>query len=201
MAEFFAALGRRWYVVGLGLLATAVLTWGAASLSPPSYHARGLVVLLPPSEFTEDGGNPFLGLGGLEVPARVLVAYFASESAQAGFAESAPDAEVAVSLDDSTRGPVLAIDVSDVTPDSALSTLRLVADAIPVNLARLQAEVGAPRGTTVTSLELAMDPEAEVDHSDMVRISVITAVAGIAGTLLMAIAVDRVMGRRASPQE
>lgn len=196
LSDFLGALRRRWYVVLLGFALTGGLCYGAADLVPPSYTARGLIVLLPPQEQVGDGGNPLLGLGGLELPARVMVAYFSSDSAQLEIAEEAPDSEVAVTLDESTRGPVLAIDVRDPTAAGALSTLRLVADEIPPNLARLQEEVGAPANTTVTSLEAAMDTRATIDRTDTIRTIIAAGVIGLTATLVSVFLIDGIVMRR-----
>ena len=73
-----------------GLVATVALTHPVYTTTPAVYSARGLVVLLPSQDTVGDGGNPFLALSGLELPARLLVAYLDSATAQAQVAEVAP---------------------------------------------------------------------------------------------------------------
>ena len=96
----------------VGILLTGVLGYSASAFVAPSYTARGLVLMLPSKNAVGPGGNPFLGLGGLDLPARVVVAYYTSAPAQEAIAEVTPGASVTVSMEESTRGPVIAIDVS-----------------------------------------------------------------------------------------
>lgn len=198
LTDYTGALRRRWYLVIAGLLLTGLLGYGAASANPPTYTARGLVLLLPSEEAVGEGGNPFLLLGGLDLPARVLVAYFSSDSAQEDVARQAPDAEVSVLLEESTRGPVIAIEVSDSTPRGAVETLRYVAGEIPANLARLQNEVGAPERAALTSMPLTMDTAAETDNGDALRMTTAAVAVGLGGTALLVFAVDGMLLRRRS---
>ncbi|MCR2785003.1 MULTISPECIES: hypothetical protein [unclassified Microbacterium] len=186
------ALRRRWYVALLGLIVTAGMAAGAMVLFPPTYTARGLVLLIPPvDEEVAGGSNPFLALGGLDLPARVLVASYSSNAAQEEIAQRAPGAVVTVSIEESTRGPVIAIDVIDASAEGALDTLAYVAGSIPATLTRLQQEVGAPADATATSIPLAMDTEAETDRADSIRIVILAAGAGLALTVLLVLLTDR----------
>lgn len=189
------ALMRRWYIVLVGVVLTGALGWGAAMITPVEYSARGLVMLVPPPS-EEEGVNPFLNLGGLDIPARVLATYFTSDSAQMEIQQRSPEAEVGVSIDESTRGPVIAIDVIDTSPSGALDVLDFVAGEIPVVLARLQSEVGATDDIAVRSMPLTMDFEAEPDYTSLTRIVIATVVAGLAATALIAFAVDGLVQRR-----
>ena len=119
-----------------------------------------------------DGGNPFLALSGLELPARLLVAYLDSATAQAQVAEVAPTATYDVSIEESTRGPVIAVDVTDDTADGALATLIYIANEVSIQLDRLQEQVAAPTDSEVTSMPLTIDSTAERDTSSAVRLSV-----------------------------
>ena len=111
--DVIAALGRRWYVTVAGLFATAALLLGASTLEPPVYTARGLVLLVPSQQMVGKGGNPFLALGGLDLPARVVVAYYESDVAKARFTSGTADSEYVVAIEESTRGPVISVDVTD----------------------------------------------------------------------------------------
>jgi len=196
ISAVLSALRRRWYIVLVGLLLTGGLVAGAMVLFPPSYTARGLVLLIPPIDReTAAGANPFLGLGGLEIPARVLVAAYSSNAVQEDIADRAPDAEVTVSMEESTRGPVIAVDVIDSSADGALRILDYVTSSIPGKLEQLQAEVGAPPATTVKSIPLTMDTEAEADPSDSTRMLILAAVLGIAVTALSIFVADAVSMR------
>jgi hypothetical protein len=190
------AIRRRWYVVLVGLVATGMLGYAAYAVSPPEYKARGLVVLLPSASTVGLGGNPFLGLGNLELPAQVLVAYYSSASAQEDAAKVAPQAKIAVSMEDSTRGPVIAIDVQAPTAKAALDSLDYVSDSIPGTLDRLQREVGAPRSTDVRSLPLTLDGSAVPDRKSATRLAILAGLLGLSGTAFLAFAIDGLLMRR-----
>lgn len=196
LSDFVGALGRRWYVVLVGLLVTAGLSFGATIVAPPQYTARGLILLLPSKQAVGRGGNPLLGLGGLDLPARVLVAHFASQSAQQDISERAPDAEVTVSVDDSTRGPVLAIEVIDSTPQGALDMMNYVADQVPLNLERIQREVGAPEASMVRSVGLTFAGVAEIEYRNLIRAVIASVVFGLALTAFLVFFIDGVLRRR-----
>jgi hypothetical protein len=190
------ALRRRWYVILVGLLMTAGAGWAAYSIVPSEYHARGLILLLPSVPADEPGGNPFLGLGNLDLPARVLVASYSSNAAQQDIAQRAPDAKVVVSIEESTRGPVIAVDVTDTSASGTLDTLAYVSASIPQTLATLQSEVGVPLSAVVRSMPLTTDTEAERKIDGLVRVLIAIGVGGIAVSVAVAYALDGVMSRR-----
>lgn len=200
--DVIAALGRQWLVTVLGLMATGALVWGATTVEQPVYTARALVLLVPSEQAVGEGGNPFLALGGLDLPARVVVAYYESDVAKTRFTSGSPDAEYVVAIEESTRGPVIAVDVTDGTPQRALETLDRLTSSIPVELDRLQAEVDAPRNAIVSTLVLAKDERAEIDTSGTVRMTIAAAGAGLVTTVVGAVAIDgmrRSHARRRTP--
>jgi hypothetical protein len=197
-AEFLAAAGRRWYVLVLGVLITLGLAVGATVMSSPTYSARGLVLLLPPEEAVGDGGNPFLALGALDMPARIIVSYLDSPSARAGVETAVPTASYEVAMEEATRGPVIAIEVTDTTPEGALATLQDIAEAVPSTLARLQQELEVPAESTVTSMPLTMSTEAEEVSGNGTLLAVVAAGAGLAATAVATVLVDRMVLRRAA---
>ncbi|WP_106816276.1 hypothetical protein [Microbacterium timonense] len=189
-------MARRWYIVLAGLLLTAGLTWTAYQSTPPEYQARGLVLLLPGANAVPAGGNPFLALSGLEQPASIVVAYFASAAAQAEVADVSASADFAVQLDASTRGPVIAIDVTDDTADGAIATLDFLTQRVPEELARLQGELGAPADSIITSMPLVVDDEPETDNSGTIRITIAALALGIVVTGIATFTLDGMLMRR-----
>ena len=194
--EVLRALGRRWYVVVVGLLATGGLVYGALTTSPPEFHARGLVLLLPSDVAVGKGGNPFLQLSGLEQPAGILVASFSSAPARAEVEERSPTADYTVGIDDSTRGPVIAVDVTAASAVETMDTLNYLVDRIPEELARLQAEVEAPADTAIGSMTLTVDKKADVSRASTVRMLIAALVVGLVGTGAAGYAVDGLVQRR-----
>lgn len=198
LAAFLKVVRRRWYVLLLGLLLTVAVASGAAITTPPSYTARGLVLVLPSREVLKKSPNPLLDLDGLVLPTQVLVSYYASANVQAQLKKAAPTADVTVSLDDSTGGPIIAVDVSDPTSAGTIKTLNYVVGSIAPDLARIQAQMGAPPGSTLSSTPLVVDKTAQSDRKSQVRVTVAAAVAGLAVTAFLIFAVDGIALRRRS---
>lgn len=198
--DFLRALARRWYVVLTGLLLTSAAVYGAYQASPPEYHARGLVLLLPSQAQVGQGGNPFLQLSGLEQPAGILVAYFSSTPAHEEVKAVSPSALYQVGIDDSTRGPVIAVDVTAESAQDTLATLYYLVDRIPVELASLQQQVKAPANATIGSMALTVDHRATVDRANMLRLVIAALVAGLVATGAAGVAVDSLVQRRKTAQ-
>jgi hypothetical protein len=194
--DVIRALGRRWYVLVAGLILTAGLAYGAYAITPPQYAARGLVLLLPSDSSVGKGGNPFLALGGLDQPAGIVVAYFTSSTAQDAIAKEAPNAEFEVAIDDSTRGPVIAVSVTDKTPDETIRALQYITDQIPIELERLQQQVDAPADAIITSMPLVIDERAKKDNGATIRMVIAAAVVGVVITGVVAFALDGLLMRR-----
>jgi hypothetical protein len=198
--DVIRALGRRWYVLLVGLLLTAGLAYGAYSVTPPDYTARGLVLLLPSEASVGNGGNPFLSLSGLEQPASIVAAYFSSTTARDDISKQAPNAEFEVAIDDSTRGPVLAVAVTDKTPSETLATLNYITDQIPLQLRQLQQEVNAPTEAMITSMPLVIDDSVEANRAGTIRMVIAAAVLGLVITGIATFTLDGMLlsrrGRR-----
>ena len=195
LSDVLGPIRRRWYILLVGLLLAAGMGWATAVLAPSQYTARGLVMLLPSQLTTGPKGNPLLNLGGLELPARVLIAYYSSEPAKSDLEKFAPKAEVTVSMEESTRGPIIAVDVTDVTADGAMSVLQHVTDSIPENLARIQNSVNTAKQAAVGSMPLVLDNEAERDISGTVRLVLASVVAMLALTFFVLFSLDGIMLR------
>lgn len=200
-ADIIAVLGRRWYVLVAGIVLVAGLGWVMYVIAPPQYTTRGLVLLLPPVVQSEDGGNPFLNLGGLDIPARVVVASLSSNDEMDLIAKRAPDAEVAVTIEDSTRGPVIAVDVKDPSEATALDTLSFVAGQIPSTLATLQSQIDVPQNVTVRSMPLTMDTTAKRDYSTFIRLLILVVAGGLVLAVAIAFIVDNLTTRRVSARQ
>lgn len=194
--DVIRALGRQWAVTLAGLLMTGALIWGATVVAPPVYTARALVLLVPSEQAVGEGGNPFLALGALDLPARVVVAYYESDVARARFASPSPDAEYVVTIEESTRGPVIAVDVTDATQQETLATLDRITESIPVELQRLQEEVDAPPESVVSTLLLAKDERAQTDAGGTVRLLIAVGGGGLVATGVLAVAIDGLVRAR-----
>jgi hypothetical protein len=162
------------------------------------------VLLLPSDSSVGPGGNPFLNLSGLEQPASIVVAYFASATAKEDIANQAPSAEFDVEIDSSTRGPVIVVTVTDKNAEQTLATLNYITNQIPLQLQRLQQEVNAPSDAMITSMQLVIDNSAEADRAATIRMVIAPSVVGLAATAIAAFMIDGVLltrkTRRSEPQ-
>lgn len=199
--DVFRALARRWYVVVAGLMITGAMVYGAYLVTPPEYNARGLLLLLPSETTVGEGGNPFLSLSGLEQPAGILVAYFSSAPAREEITAQSPTASYQVGIEDSTRGPVIAVDVTDATPEATLGTLTHIIDRLSEELIRLQSDVAVPSDATIGAMSLSVDSTAKPDIAATLRMTIVAAIVGIVLTGIAALALDGILLRRKTRRE
>lgn len=198
--EIFGAMGRRWYVVVVGVLVTLGAGWQIYQSTPPEYTARSLVLFLPPVGDTTapeaEGANPFLELAGLDLTARVVIATYSSTAFEEELAEVSEYAEVEVNIDDSTRGGIVAVTVKDRGEARTLSTLEYVTASVSERLVSLQQEVGVAEVDAVRSMPLAADTEATRDFQSLIRLLVIVVGGGLGLTFVLALVLDVVLVRR-----
>lgn len=196
---------RRWYVLVVGLIISFGLAYGGTQASPPHFSARALVMLLPSQATVGPNGNPFLDLSGLDLPARVVVSSLTSTSTRDAVGEAYPDIDYAVSIEESTRGPVIALDVTGPTEVAALEALPYLMQESRATLDRLQSEVEAPANATIRSMVLTQDRSATEERGGTLRLAIAGLAAGLVATLFAASAIDgrsrqrRARGREQSP--
>lgn len=189
------SLLRRWYVVLIGVLATAGLVYAAHDRVPPTYDAAATVLLLPP-EASLEGGNPLLALGGLEQPADLVVAYLAGEVPRSEFGQRHPTSEYEIVVDPLSRGPLIMVTVHDPSSAEAILALQTMLDAVPAALDTLQDDVDAPERSRLTSMPLIVDSEPTEVNKDTLRAMIAALAVGLVLTLVSAVAVDSLIDRR-----
>jgi hypothetical protein len=195
VARILGALRRRWYLVTIGLLMTMGLSLLAYQTVPFTYQASGSVLLLPPGYDKQNGSNPFLQLGGLELPASIVAAYLEGEGPQERAARVVPHATYTVAIDASTRGPVLSVIVVDRSEASTLLALSTVLDAIPAALHELQSQLKVGSGSTVGSMRLAVDTHPTVIRKATLRALVAVLAVGLVLTMMSTVAIDSLLDR------
>lgn len=192
------ALGRRWYVLVVGLLATGGLGYLAWSATPPTYVASGTQLLLPPQSQVERGTlNPLLELGNLDAPASLVITQLDGQSVREQVYASSAEAQYTVETDPSLRGPTVMVTLGDSTPEATLHGLEYVLDMVPEILDSMQAGLDVPTAATVTSTRLVQDIEPEPEYSATLRTVVIAVGAGLVVTIAAAVALDALLHRRA----
>jgi hypothetical protein len=196
LRDLITSLGRRWYLVLVGLAATcgiAVLIFGAV---PVSYDARASMVLLPPKNSVSEGGNPYLNLSGLGQALDILARRLDSDAVRTPIEDTIGGTFVAVP-DATTSGPILAIEGSGDSEKAALAMTKEVIAAVPVALTSLQTELNVPDFARITAMTITADTEATLNQRVRIQATLAAAGAGLAATILLTGFIDgRLMARR-----
>lgn len=196
-SEILAQLRRRWWLVLLGLLATGAMAYGTTLAVAVQYTAQSSLVLIPPQTTTDAPANPFLGIGGLNPAADVLVRALNSGTFHDQHAPAGGSSKYTVARDTDASGPLLVVDASAATPQAAMDLLDAVVREAPVRLAQLQADVGVQDSLAIRITEVARVAAPTRDTKSQTRAMVAVAVVGLAGTVLVVRIVDTLLGRRA----
>jgi hypothetical protein len=199
--DLLTAVMRRWYVVMLGLVLTALLCLRVVGGVDLRYEADGRVLLLPPKRCVERGGNPYLYLGGLTQALDVLIARLQSEQVMDGLADTFPDTEITVAPDVTTTGPIIAVTVAGPNPNAAIAATQSVMAAVPVQLNSLQDDLSVPETSRITSMVLTVSEDATPNAKARNRLLVLAAAGGVALSLLLAGFVDGLLRSRRGASE
>jgi hypothetical protein len=199
LSDLGGIVRHRWYILVLGLVATAGLAVLAVIAVPPKYVATASVVLLPPKT-SDSGQNPYLALGGLQPMTDVVAQAMMSEDSIKAVQEAGGTDDYLVERDRTTSGPLLAISVNDQTPEAAVSSMQVVLDLIPTTLLSLQKSDKIRSSFHVTSSVVAQDGEPEVNRKGQLRAIVVALAAGFAGSLWLAGFIEGAARRRVARQ-
>lgn len=201
--DFFTLVGvvrRRWHVVGLGLVLTALLTIGVGSRVEPTYTARGSTVLLLPSTIADPNTgrqNPYLGFGSVQIPASILTEAVSQPQVRAEIASEGGTAEYEVVLDPSTPAPLIVVVTTGEDAEEVLRTVGLVMDRLSQELVLRQEAVEAPAATWLTLDPLAQPDEASPQLGSKMRAQAVTLALGFAASVTVAVLIDSIAARRA----
>jgi len=206
LRDMLATLGRRWYVLVVGVLGTVAMCAWVVQQVPPNQVSTASVLLLPPTSAVDTGGNPFLALTGLEQPGDILTKYLSSDDARQQLLEGAsPSADYTIGLDPSTSGPILLVTADDSTASGSVALLDKVVAAVPASLTLLQTQVSVPVPAQVRSMVIAQDSVPTPKRTPTVRALVAAVGAGGVVTVfacaLLDVAVRRSRDRRAARRE
>ncbi|MDQ7992683.1 MAG: hypothetical protein AAGC63_05755 [Propionicimonas sp.] len=197
LSEIFGVLGRRWYIVLLGVLMSLGLAVAALAVTPPLYEARGTLLLMPSKDQLSTGGrNPFLHLDALDGPAGIVMARLNGDETRLAIEAVAPKAEYVVESDPAMRGPTIQVTVTDSTPAGALAILDRMLTMASDILQQVQAEREVPDAASVGSMRLVVDTKAERVTSATVRMVMAALGAGLLATAVLAFSLDGLLLRR-----
>jgi hypothetical protein len=192
-----AILKRRWYAVVAGLLITAGLVGAAYQLVPPGYEVTAHVLLLPPAASVPAGGNPYLGLGGLDPAVAILSRAMSDSGTVLALRAEGASGEYTVLADQLTSGPVLLVTEDAKTAAGAVTTLDLILARLPVTLSELQTSVGTTPTWLITETVITQDVRATLDRKSQTRALIVALAAGLVLTLLLASGLDALLRLRA----
>jgi capsular polysaccharide biosynthesis protein len=193
IGDFFAVLGRRWLLVLIGFLMTVGLSGAAYELFKPTYEITGTVLLLPPPLTSASSGsaNPYLRLGGLQQAVDLVGVALSDQATQLELKSISKDVQFTVQADFRTSSPLLAIDVKDSTPETALRIRDLLVARVPTRLGDMQAALGVSTKDRVTTTVVTLDTEAVEVGKNRLRAAVVAAAVGLGLTLVTATLWDK----------
>lgn len=178
-------LARRWYLVAVGLIAVAGLCVLVFRLVPPTYEARANLLLLPSETASQDGGNPFLLLGGLAQPLDVMTRTMDATTTRTAILGKDSPEDYVVEPDPLSKSPILTVLATAPTEEGALEVLGAVISQAFTTLDQVQSELEVAQEDRITMMQLTVDDHAEVDTKDQIRALVAVGAGGIAGVALL----------------
>ncbi len=197
LGEIPKVLLRRWYVVVLGLLATAGLVFAALSAVPPAYAVKSEVLLLPPSSAVPAGSNPYLVLGGLESIGSVASKAMTDDRTQRLVKAQFGKVDYGVALDPTAAAPMLLIEVSSTSPKTSEAAEQFLSARLPDVLLQLQQDAGVPSKSLITRTPVIAADVPMIQRKSQIRAVVVAGAAGLLVTILAAAWFDALALRRA----
>jgi uncharacterized protein involved in exopolysaccharide biosynthesis len=196
LRDLVIGLVRRWYILLLGF---ALAVGGAVYVQrtiPVQYSAQASMVLLPPEIQVEEGGNPYLQLGGLNQALDILSQRMTSESTRSDISRDFRGASYTAGADASTSGPILVIDTTSKTASTSLDMVAQLKQTSRQTLDAMQEELSIPAASRIRIADVTTDRHATVDAKTRTQLTLATVAGGIVLTILVAAGVDRLLTAR-----
>lgn len=195
-ADLLWRLRRRWYIAVPGLLLAAATVAGVWNAVGPEYERTGTQMLLPgPASLPEDATNPFLFLGGLSIPADVIVQSVSGENVRGAVLDRFPGSEVVVDRG-AGSAPVVRITVTTGDDESAEELLAMMMDRTVTTLAEIQTSENIPDADRMSLITLAVDTESTLRQRTRTVAAAGAGVAVAVVALALAALVDGLAKRR-----
>ena len=191
LKEFWATIGRRWYLVLVAILLSAGATVVAVEKVGPTYQVEGAALIFPPTAKVERDaqamtvGNPYLALDGVTLARDIVIRSLTSKSVADQIAEQIPGSTFEATPDVTTNAPIINVTVEASSADDAAKTLTAVLGRIPEILTELQAGLDLDQTSVITSQPLIADTMPVVLHKDQIRAGVAVLAAALGLSLLM----------------
>ncbi|POH68350.1 hypothetical protein C3B59_06575 [Cryobacterium zongtaii] len=190
LKNFLRGLGRRWYVVLIGLVLTGVAAGVVYSEVQPTYQRTATLLLMPAASSVPEGENPYLFLGGLGQASDVLVNTMASQTVRESLLDGHPAADATVQRIATSSGPLLSVTATGSTNSEVALVLDRALSGVQTNLSSLQTRADVPEVERITAMPLTTDETSTVIQKSRLEAVAATAAAGFALTLLLAGLVD-----------
>jgi hypothetical protein len=194
--ELLKRLGRRWYVVGFGVLATTGLCWATMQVVPVEHSATAEVLILPPKSTLNTDGNPYRALGGLNLAADVLARAVSAPQMAKQLVPTGGLTTYTVASDVTSPGPILLIESQGVDASNVMLTKDAVLAQMPLTLDSLQAQAGAPASSLLSMSLIMNDDVPTVDRKSQIRALIVAGVCGLAMTVFLSVGIDALLTRR-----
>jgi hypothetical protein len=204
LKELIKSLARRWYVVLAGLALTAGMCAVVYEKIPATYEASGSLVLMPPSATVGATGNPYLYLVGMSQALDVLTRRANAAEVRGPILENFRDLTYSVDADRSTSGAVVVVKVSSPRPNETMGGLKAALATVPATLKAMQDELSVPDYSRINLKTIVVAPESTMENKAQLQLIIVTAGAGVVGTVLLARMLDGLLlarrMRRGNPE-
>jgi hypothetical protein len=193
------SIRRRWYLLIVGLIATAAVGMYAYRNTEPTYQRSASELLVPGEQTVPEGGNPFLYLGGLAQASDVLVRALGASDLQGPIQSEFPTTSVLVERDVSTSGPIIIITVEGKDDAAVGEVFERMLSATPNTLNALQSQASVPRASQITILPITIDPGSTTNDKSRLQVAAMVIAGGVVATILLLALVDGLIlawGRR-----
>lgn len=188
--KVLGSLWRRWYIVVLGGILTAGACFFLQSSTPDTYKAQASLVLLPSAQSVGEGGNPYLGLGGMSEALDILARKMSSEEFKEHIRMVAGTDTYTAAPDRGTSGAILLVTASSQNPAAAMKILGAVIDEVPVTLNELQDVLSVPPASRISTMKLLVDRTPSPEVKARTQVLLVSAAGGTALTLVMTVLLD-----------
>lgn len=188
--KILKSLGRRWFIVVLGLALTAGACFVLQRSTPDNYKAQASLVLLPSTQSVGETGNPYLGLGGMSEALDILTRKMSSEEFKETVREQTGAATFTAEADRGTSGAILLITATSHDADQALRVLETVMEQAPMALTELQDVLNVPNASRISTMKLLEDSKAVPEVKARTQLLLVTAAGGTAFTGIITVLLD-----------
>jgi hypothetical protein len=191
----FRTIVRRWYVVLLGVVVTAIAAAAVMGQVAPRYEATGSVLLTsPPRSTTGDAGetaqNPFLAFDfSTTIFTGVVVQIMNDAVVREGLHDRGARIDYQIGQS-GENAPLIFIVATDPDAEVAMRTVELVQAGISEELDRRQSDAGAPADAQVRSVVITEPSRATELIGGRIRAGLAVGGLGLAASVSLAFFVD-----------